>query len=62
MYAYCVFCNTLKRSQLTEAIQQLLGVEVLIPKISRGSGSRAKPMKSSTITCPATSLYMPTCH
>ena len=33
MYVYCVFCNTLKRCQLAEAIRQLLGVEAVVPKI-----------------------------
>lgn len=33
MYAYCVFCNTLRRSELVEVIRQLLGVEAVVPKI-----------------------------
>lgn len=35
MYMYCLFCNTNNRSHIAEAIQQLMGVKVIIPKILR---------------------------
>ena len=33
MFAYCLFCNALKREQLSLVIRQLLDVEVIVPKI-----------------------------
>ena len=33
MYAYCLFCNTVRRGELAAAIRWMLGIEVIAPKI-----------------------------
>ena len=33
MYAYCLFCSDFKRRKLSTEIQQMMGVEVIAPKI-----------------------------
>ena len=33
MYAYCLFCNTIRRDELAELIRQILGLEVIAPRI-----------------------------
>ena len=35
MYMYCLFCNTSNRSHIAETIQQLMGINVITPKILR---------------------------
>ena len=46
MYAYCVFCNTLKRSDLAEAIRQLLGGEAVVPKIVQRKWVKGKAFEA----------------
>lgn len=45
MYAYCVFCNTLKRERLGEAIRLRLGVEVVVPKIVQRKWVKGKAVE-----------------